>query len=412
MIRSLLFLLLIIFPGISRAQFNINSFIGSARNDIDLSDIKDRLDYLGENRISPPPIDRLEFRIRTRDLNFSPDDYRLRITPVNPAEIIRNRQYQQSAVNALNDDMQFSLNNALKVRYQMILHYLFYKARLNLISDEIILLNDELKVIRSKGEYEELDADDLVNTEREITEAKVDKAGLENKMKRAELTIKGLYSFEGSININIDQLISIENINSMILQIGSVVDSSNLYLAHEKTKYDLKESKYKVDLSESFRNLGFIEAQYRSYRDDEFSQQLGFEIGFRLPIFNDDKADRQRSYLNLIEDKAKISKEENRLSHEKQVAQLNVLSSISKYEIVNSRLEQLFPGNSAEIYKKELEKNPGKFLSIKENHIRMKNLKLDNQEDAYLDYIEFLDVYGKLTEAPLRNYLTPSLDTL
>ena len=388
----------------------MNDFLGTARTDLDLAGIRQKLDYLGENKISSPLISRLEFRVRTRDLNISPDDYRLRITPSSPVLALRNRQFQDNAIQSVNDDLQFSLNNALEVRYKLLIRYLYYQERLRLTDQELTLLEDELKIITGESEFGDLAVDDLVETERKITETKVDRSDLQSRLKKIALTMRDLYPFSGDISISFDQLIGVANLNSVVVQIGSRPDTSNLIVGRKKSSLALEQAKYNIKLAETFRNLGFIEAQYRPYRADGFRNQLGFEIGFRIPIFNEDKADHQRTYLNLIEDKADIARQNNRVSLEQQIAMEDVSAAISKYEIIHARMEQLFPGNSLEAYKKQMLKKPEKLLKIKDNQLKMSRDLIDNLEEVYLNYIDFLDVYGKLAESPLKNFLSPALE--
>ena len=108
--------------GLIYAQFNLNAYFTTARNDIEIDDIQKRLEYLDEFRINTPVINRVEFRTRARNLNFTQQEYRLRFTPTNPLEIIRNSEYQKLQINSLNNDLKFSLNTALKIRYQLIIN--------------------------------------------------------------------------------------------------------------------------------------------------------------------------------------------------------------------------------------------------------------------------------------------------
>lgn len=400
----------LILTPVLRAQFTFNAYLGTARNDIDLSDINEKLGYLNTNRIGPPAINRMEFRMQSRDLNISPEDFRLRLTPTNPGEFSSNRVYQNAEINSLDKDYQFTLNNALIIRYKLIVNYLFYRERINIADQELQMLQDDLTIIKGKGEFEQLDATALVDSERKKTETQIEKTEFESRLKKAEVAIRGLYEFQGDINLTFDQLTGIESLNSMVLQFSQATDSANIYLAREQSKLDLKESKYKVDLSESFRNIGFLQANYRRFKGTSINDRLGLEIGIRIPITDPDKADNQRAYLNLIGDREDMTKREKWLFHEQQVSLINVLASIEKYEIVNAKIEELFPGNSLDLYKKQMNKNPDKLLQIKNDQIRMRLSRLEYLQEAYSNYIDFLDVYGKLAETPLKNYLLPGLD--
>jgi hypothetical protein len=415
--KSIITFWIFFLPGLLNAQFSANGFIGSARNDLDLKEIYKKLDYLGENKISSPAINRAEFRLRTRDLNFSPDDYRLRIYPTNPLERSMNKQYHKIQVNSLNNDLQFTLNTAIKTRYRLLINYICMAEKLQLIDHEIQLENDEITVLKEKGEFETLDVNNLLDCERKLIDLEINKTETESRLEKTRLTIKGIYEFKGNIEINIRQLIGVEQINSITKEISYLPDTSNIYLTHAKTKYELKESKYKVDLSESSRNLGFIETQYRAYRGNNpeptpVSARLGFEIGIRIPLFNPDRADNARSYLNLLSDYFDLSEREKTISEEEQFSLINLLTSISKYQIINTKIQNLFPDNSFEYFKKYIDKDPDKLLNIKNSQIKMNMTRLECLEETYSNFIDLLDVYGKLSEAPLKNYLVPGLDEI
>ncbi len=412
MIRVLPLLFIILLPGAASGQFSLNAYLGTARYDISLQGTRDQLDYLGNNRIRTPIINRLEFRAQTQDLNIVPESYRLRITPTNPFENIRNRQMQEIEDSVFSGDLQFKMNNALIIRYRLIIHYIFYRERLDLIDQQIGLLNDELKFIKNEGEFDELDPLKLVDTEKELTEKRIEKSEMDSRIKKSEITIRGLYDFSGEININRSQLISVSNMNSLVLGIHIARDSLNIYLSREKLKQDLRQAKFRTDLARSFRNIGFLEAQYRPYRGDYFSNRLGFEIGIRIPVFNEDKADHQRSYLNLLGDQHDYSQKKDQLSRDQEISFIDIMSSISKYEIINSMLELLFPGDNIDIYKKQVNKNPEKLFKIKSDQLKMMEDRIDYIEKVYEDYIDFLDEYGKLSGMPLHNYLSPSLDEI
>jgi hypothetical protein len=415
--KSFLTTFILFLPVMLAAQFNLNSFLGTARTDMDLEGIYKKLEYLGENKISSPVINQTELRIRTRDLNISPDDYSLRIFPTSPAAVSMNKQYNKIQVNSLNNDLQFALNNALKTRYKLFINYLYYTEKIKLIQDEDRLLSDELKIIKGKGEFETMDIEDLIDTERRIINLQVDETELESKVEKIKITINDLYNFQGDISINLNDLISVARISSLISEISSASDSTNIYLTHAKSKLNIKESKYKVELAESSKNMGFIQTQYSVYRGNNpeatpVSKRLGFEIGIRIPFTNSDKADNQRAYLNLIEDHFDATKKENALTTEQQYSTINLVTSISKYNIINNKLDQLFPGNTFDIYQKHIGKDPDKLLKIKNTQLKLLGSRLELLEETYSNYIDFIDVYGRLSETPLRNYLLPGLDEI
>ena len=107
-----------------------------------------------------------------------------------------------------------------------------------------------------------------------------------------------------------------------------------------------------------------------------------------------------------------MNRQEKWLTDEQQYALTDLSASLGKLRIIESRMNQLFPGNSMELYNKRADKDPDNLLKIQNSLIRMKEVRLEYLEDTYSDFINLLDVYGKLAEAPLRNYLSPELESI
>jgi len=94
-------------------------------------------------------------------------------------------------------------------------------------------------------------------------------------------------------------------------------------------------------------------------------------------------------------------RQEHWLSEEQQFALINVITSVNKFNVVDSKLMQLFPGYSMDPYTKNPIMTRMILLNIKSTMIKLKNRRLELLYEVYLNYSEFLDVSGKLSESPL-----------
>ena len=410
MIKSLITLLIFPVPVFLSAQFNPENYLGSARSDIRINEVNQKLEYLQENKITSPWLNRVEMRIESQDLNISPEDLRLRINPTNPFEISMNNQYHKIQVGKLYNDMQFNLNLALRTRYGLLVTYLYLKEKIKILEEEAMRLTDEMAVIRGDSEFEPLNVEGIVDMEVKTTDLQIKQTEFKSKLEKSLVSIKLLYEFEGDIQMVLGDLTDVKKMSSLIGEISPEPDTANIYISNAISDLDLRKGKYNVDLGEARRNLGFFQAQYNTDRADPLNDRLGFEIGIRLPITNEDKADLRRSYLDLIEDRFEISRRELWLSEEQQFAFINVMASINKFGIVNSKLSLLFPNDSMEAYSRNADNDPNDLLNIKNNLIKLKDTRLEMLYEVYLNYIEFLDVSGKLPETPLVNYLSPGLN--
>jgi len=254
-IRSLISILILFSPGVLYSQFDFDNYLGSARSDINVHEIQNKLEYLGENKITSPVLNRIEMRFQTDDLNLSPEDLRLRVSPTNPFEISMNKQYHKIQVNKLYNDLQFNLNLALRIRYDLLINYLYIKEKITLLNEEAIRLKDELAVIRGDSEFEPLDVEGIVDMELNSTELLIDQTEYASRLNKELIAIKLLFQFNGDIPMDINDLISVENLTSLLAEITPAPDSTNIYVSNAISDFDLRTGKYQVDMAEARRNM-------------------------------------------------------------------------------------------------------------------------------------------------------------
>ena len=81
-------LLVMAFIGLSNvyAQFDVNGYLARYSDDIELQTIRQQMEYLQESKLISPLIREVEVRSRISDFESGADDFRLRLSMLNPSE--------------------------------------------------------------------------------------------------------------------------------------------------------------------------------------------------------------------------------------------------------------------------------------------------------------------------------------
>src|SRR5687768_14387216 len=120
MIRAWATLLFCLLVTSGFAQLTIGQFIQSTERDAEQKAFISQLEYLASKPYRLAPIQKLEFRTRTNELDFGRQDYAIRVNPANPWEVRNNNRYFKEYASELGFEMELLFRDALVERYTLI----------------------------------------------------------------------------------------------------------------------------------------------------------------------------------------------------------------------------------------------------------------------------------------------------
>jgi len=393
----------------SDAQFDMEGFLSTARSDISLVPTQSKLDFLKENNFNAPWISRVEFRTRSNDANISQDDFRLRITPANPGELKANKRYYDKQIDLLNLEHQEEFNNALKQRYLIMIAHIFEFEKLTYLEKQIEINRKLIEMMNQTGMASSLDLGDLIDAEANELDLNLSIADSEFEMIEIEYLIKQVYEFTGNIDWNSKELIEVQDILNLFAEFKEHPTGQHIYLTKIDQKNLLAAERYKIEKSESLRNIGYFQAEYDVDRGNEPSEHFGYQIGIRIPIVNPDKPDLNRRKLDLMDDEAVLEEKKDDHKRKMELSVLRMEHYSNQYNEIKEKITLMSKQNYLGL------QNPDKVMKIsdliKMNEFYMDLLTRKNaiQKKIYETYLEYLDLNGKISEPPLRNYLSKNL---
>ena len=391
------------------SQFSMEAFLASARDDLSLDPVQAKIDFLGENNFNGPWISRVEFRTRSNDANISQEDFRFRLTPGNPGELKANKRYYTRQVDLLNLEYREALNKALLRRYSIAVEHIFESQKKQNFIKHLEVNRQLIDLMgRDAGMYN-MDIGDLIDAESEELQMKLSIEETNIQLKEIEYVIREYYDYSGQLDWAQNELIAVHDILNLFEEFKGKTSGEHINLVRMEQKSALAAERFSIEKSESLRNIGYFQAEYDTERGDEAFDHFGYQIGIRIPIVNPDKPQLNRRKLALMDDQALLSEKKDDYRKQLELSVLRMDHYAKQFSEIDAKLLAVSKQNYLAM------RSPGKTIKISdltkmnEFYIDLISKKTMVEKKIYQTYLDYLNLSGKLSETPMRNYLSKSL---
>ncbi len=406
---SIFFILGFSFIGTLQGQFNMEAFLATSRSDLTLKPVEAKMNFLKTNDFKGPWINRLEFRTGSDNLDFSLEDYRLRITPGNPAELKANNRYYDKQTALLNIEYQETLADAIKDRYMLLVDHYFECIKKETLEKQNGINRQLIDLMaKSTGEYT-LDLGDLIDAQSDDLDMTLDIEDSKIYLDELEYTMKEWLPFDGPINWDTQNFMEIDGILKLFAEMRDQEIGQHIELAKIEQENSLAAERYNIEKSEALRNIGYLQADYVTDRGDVATEHFGYQIGVRIPIVNPDKPALNRRKLELMDDEAELKDEQDIYRKQMELAALRMEHYAIQYREIESKLESLSKQNLLNFQKPDENIKMSDLLKMNEYYLDLLNKKRSTGKNIFQNYLEYLDMSGKISEMPLKNYLSKNL---
>jgi hypothetical protein len=395
----------------TRAQVTMTEFLRSVKTDYKVSSYETQITYLDAKTYRLSPLQKLEFRTRSNQLDPDRQDFGLRFTPANPWEIRSNNHYFQQYKSVLSYERDLALKEALVVRYSLIVDLLYFREIKALKEEAQRLVNAQVSIMEKQRQSDFFNAEDYVELKLdqmdrsvEFEEANFDLLNQFRKVEGAYPTASGQ-----TVDWKYDQILSVD-------RIGYVIDSLyGLQLAPVSLKYresmiDLANQEYKLEKSNI--NIGFVQAQYEPYRVEQDRKPWNVSLGVTIPITNPNKGDMTKRKLEAIEaeherDETKAEIKTLTISSREQLKSL-----LLRYHDIKQKIQSLNVGVLSGTLNAIRDENPMATIRFNENLLKLRAIEVKLRQSILTTYIEFLGHTDIIQQTPLINFLSPRLEVI
>ena len=385
---------------VSAQEFNISKLLLSAYDDPLVNNIYEQSNYLRSADMRTPNINEVELRTRSDDLNLSIDDIRFRLTFTNFGEIREGGRYNDLLIKNYELEYLVRIHLALIHRYNMALDLVQIQSEIDLLDQYRSNLEDQLKVEKAQllggggsiSRHSEL--------ERDISRLSISESELKSQLIILENQMLSFYQFSNGISIDIDSLAGPLEILELVNNNQSPAAHPEIQLKEQDVELGLQETQ--LEIKENNGNFGYFQAEYDRNPDREITDNLGYQLGFTIPITNEDKADIERSKVSNLKDKQSLDFLVSEHNLKFSIIEKKLTELIDQYSFLEMQYQNQ-QGKNRILKSKYLEVNS--LLTMQENELQYVEALQEHRNEIYATYLEWLDQSGLISGSPARNYL-------
>ncbi|MCZ8355543.1 MAG: hypothetical protein O9340_12465 [Cyclobacteriaceae bacterium] len=396
--KRILLLFFLCYSIFSSGQSVYKSFLEDVKNNSEVLMLHQQIQYLDKKQYKLAPIQKLEFRTESNQLDPNRQEYALRINPANPWEMAAQNNYFAKLNEQLKLEKEIALEDALAERYLLIIDFAFTQALLIQKQKEIYLTKQWINILDKQTYSDYFDADryfDLMIKEIELQD--------EYEELKSELT-----SIEkvNESHSNFPDSASIEHflpINALQEKLEDVIFPESKIIQLKKLKEQAITSSIKLEKSNI--NIGYLQAQYQEFRIEQGRKPWNVGFGVTLPLFNPNKKNIAKRNLDLIE--SNLESDQDLLSQKEKVNQHynSIKSLIERYNKIESNLTQMQSTKIKSLLVLSSDENPAIAIKVNLQVEKLNEIALELKQIIWEEYINWLKASNQLLTNSTQNVL-------
>lgn len=406
-VGSLVLFLFLSISSFSQKLFSTTDLLRTAQDE-PVVNLKNReLDFLQNTNFELPLVDELEFRTETDEFVWRRQEYLLRMSFNSYQKHLKQDLFHHSLIASEESEKQFLLHQQLLRKYIQLVNYVFQKRELAHLEKEKLVLKDQIYVMRKLGASStELDLDDLVDAENDLFDLESDELELNGDLSTLRKAFSVDLKTNAPIEIDTTNFIEIGILQSTLPSIFTNNDKHPKIIQQQRN-IDQVISEYALEEAENKQIIDFVQLKYTGARKSmNFGEEWSIGAGLRIPTKGTNRLKLNELELERIEEENQLQLYQIQLAERIQKAQnkLNIL--FDQHDLIQSQLKNSQASYALEKLNTTTPKNTLVLLQIQEGVLKRQKRLLGIEYNIFRSYLDLLDLTGKVSEIPLRNYLS------
>lgn len=392
-------------------QVTVSEFLRSAKDDREVRLFEEQLSYLQQKPYQLSPLQKLEVRTRSNQLDPARQDYALRLNPANPWEVRHNNNYFKEFQLVLATRKAIVLKEVLAARYKLVIDFMYYRELKALAEEDKKLAEAALAVLGMQQYSDSFKGDDFVklNLEHLNKVVALEEVSFEMDNQMDQIVEKHPAAFDQNIEWDYQRILSIDQIE-MVVDSLFAAEGSNIALAYQEGKVNLANQEFKLERSNI--NVGFLQTQYEPYRIEQNRKPWNISMGITIPIANPNKGDMTKRKLEAIEAQYDLDEKRGELQSQRVMLHRRLKNLITRYRLTKLKMDELRNGTLAKTLTEMKGNNPLAAIQFNANTLKLQGIVLKLRQSILSTYIEFLSSTDRLQQHPITNYMSSDFEEI
>lgn len=402
----------VLFSLSARAQVTVGEFLNSVFEEPILKSFEAQAEYLNNKSVYRlAPIQKLEFRTESNQLDRTRQDYGLRINPANPFEVKRTTQYFKTYQELLYLDRDRTLKELLYARYLVIIGWVYYQEILELKEEDKKTTEKLLAILEGQRFSGLFDAEDYMELKMEQVDKIIEVEETLFEIDNQKRSVDALYNGARlkSVSWPVSTLISLERLEVVVDSLFNLSARAG-EAAYREKQIDLAKREWQLEKSNI--NMGFLQTEYQERRIAQNRRPWSISMGITIPVFNPNKGDMTKRKLEMLEAEGEFNAAKNDQLAGREINREKIKSLIKRYRDVQTMVQSLNVGAVAATLQQIKDTNPIAVVRMQNNLIKLKVMAARLRQEIYLGYLDFLSSAEVLQQQPVKNFLVNDLQII
>jgi hypothetical protein len=393
------------------AQSSFGSFIRAAKDDPAVSMFDLQVEYLNGKPYRLAPVQKLELRTETNQLDPSRQEYAVRMAPANPWELRQNNLYFKELKSSIALEKGIVLKEALLDRYTLIVELVTYAGLRDLAQRKLELTQTSLTMLEKQQLSGYFDGEDYVDLKLEEMDkgVELDEASYEADNAARKVTALFPDATPSVKSWTLADVITIGQIEKLLDSLQTTMPEATS-LSYYQKKIDLADREFKLERNNI--NFGYVQAKYQDFRIEQGRKPWSIGLGVTIPVFNPNKGDMTKRRLESIESQQELKEAKVELGKDQIRLREQLRDLIASHRKIEEKIKALNVSSLARTLNSMQKSNPVAGVRFQGNLIKLEELALKLKQNILITYTEWLASTDALQQLPLTNYLSRNLETL
>lgn len=389
------------------AQNDAEGFLLAAQEDSEVKSIDDQIKYLNDKPYRLAPLQKLEVRTASNQLDPARQEYGLRVNPANPWELRSNNQYFRQYKSMLELKKGIALKESLYERYLLLADLLYHQELKTVREKERELIDTYIGIMEQQQYSDFFDGEDYVklkldqiDRDVEAEEASFERDDVVRQITTIYQTPKDPSAWQWKNELTFERMMGV---------VDSIFNTpaKPSIIAYHDERINLAKREYALEKANV--NPGFLQATYEEFRKAQGRHPWSISAGVTIPIFNPNKGDMVKRKIEVMEEE----QEKQEVSSEQQTASLRAKEQlrnlIKRHDSIQEKIKSLSVDNLSKTLNAMQGNNPAVRIRLNGNILKLEIIAVKLKQSVYYAYVEFLMQMDVLQQRPMINFFTPGL---
>ena len=419
----LLFATIFVKTAVAQTPLSTSNILATAKTQTVIALQERKIDVLNGQSYRLPFLEKVDFQTETDRFDWQRQEYRVR-TSFNGWEEMRSLK-EQKAANVVKEQAERNVlfKDVLYDRYALLVEYRYEQTALKMYRQMFNVFADKRDVLQKMAKLStDFNIEDLIKAEeaafefqQKILQSEGNIHNMGQFLNRIINTADGSATtkFETSSSLTAFQLdtadwIPLSIMRRLVADLPQTAEKNPL-LSHQAAKISVVQSEYNLEKAQTKKVIDYAQIRNSARNRDALIREWSVGVGIAIPYRGSAKAELNSIAFKRLEEENNLKNLQTNLDLQIFSLQQDLDLIFKEYDFIEKQVNESQTLYALDHYTSIQGSPPIVLLRMKELVLKRQSQLITLEHAAYQKYIKWLDLTGKLSELPLKDYLSVGL---